>query len=264
MSVGFYAAMIEFRTKGLSIREYWFDEPWSSNDSDILLFYHSSGPVPSSRHTPVYSLALDLSRSEEEIWAGFGSSTRNQINRAIRDGVTHEVLSRPTEADIETFLTFYESFTSERQLGKTSDFWFRKYAEQGLVVITYAQQGDGTPLAWHTYYYKAPWVRQLHSVSFFSKTAEKETRNLIARANRYLHWADLKEFRSRGILHFDFGGWYAGGTDPKLLQVNAFKEEFGGERIQRFHSTLGTSLKGKIFLTARDHLRGADSTLHHV
>jgi hypothetical protein len=257
--------MVQIRRKTLLLCELWFDEPWSVQGADVLLFYNWSQAVAGAESTEVNSLALELAAAKEEIWSGFSSSTRNQINRATREGVRHRIVSEPALRDIDEFFAFYKRFATERHLGgEDHPLWMREYAQQGALVLTNARVENEPPLVWHTYYCKAPWVRQLHSVSLFSDTEDREKRNLIARANRYLHWADINEFRDRGILHFDFGGWYAGHENDKLLRVNAFKEEFGGIRTKRFHCTLPVSFKGRVFLKVRARFRGPNSTLHQV
>jgi hypothetical protein len=257
--------MVQIRRKTLLFRELWFDEPWSVQGADILLFYHWSQAVAGAQSIEVNSLALELSAPKDEIWSGFSSTTRNEINRATREGTVHRIVREPTQRDIEEFHAFYKQFATERHLGGgDNSLWMCEYAREHTIVLTHAHLQNEPPLVWHTYYCKAPWVRLLHSVSLFSHSEDREKRNLISRANRYLHWVDINEFRDRGILHFDFGGWYAGRENEKLLRVNAFKEGFGGLKTKRFHSTLPVSFKGKVFLKARERFRGADSTLHQV
>jgi hypothetical protein len=257
--------MVRIKRKTLLFCELWFDEPCCAKGADIVLFYHWSEAVKEAISIEVNSLALDLGLPKEEIWRGFSSTARNEISRATRQGIIHQVFAKPTTRDVEAFASFHERFAAERNLGRTGyPFWMCEYARQGALVLTCAHLQNEPPLVWHTYYCNAPWVRLLHSVSLFSNSDDREKRNLIARANRYLHWADINEFRDRGILHFDFGGWYAGRENEKLLRVNAFKEQFGGTRTMRFHSMLPVSFRGKFFLEIRGHFRGRHSTLHQV
>jgi len=47
---------------------------------------------------------------------------------------------------------------------------------------------------------------------------------------------------------YDFGGWYSGNTDPEMLNINRFKEEFGGKVVKVYKCWYGISLKGKLCL----------------
>lgn len=254
--------MVDIRNKTLVFREVWYDETWSPENADLILFYHWNEPVQGASSTDVHSLEIDLQQPEEEIWRGFTASTRNQINRAGREGMTTDIWLQPAEAVIGEFLAFFRQFTSERSLGSDDPLWMHDYASQGALTLTRAQDKEGQTMVWHSYFRNAVWARQLQSASLYA-SENKEVRNAVARANRYLHWRDMTAFRETGIAHFDFGGWYNGQSDEKLLRINAFKEEFGGVKTHRYHSTMPVSLKGKMFLKARDVLRG-DTELHRV
>lgn len=257
--------MIKIRRKWAICHDLWFDEPRSSEDADLLLFYHWSQPVNPSAAADVYSLEIDLTQSEADILKGFTSSTRNQINRAAKDGLGFESWKNPPAEIIQQFSAFYAEFARERHLdsGALSTDWMERYAEQDAILLTRAVAPDQKVLVWHSYYRNPQWVRQLQSISLFSGSDDKDLRNAVGRANRYLHWMDILECRRLGIRHFDFGGFYHGESDEKLLRVNAFKQEFGGVQTHRYHSILAVSWKGKSLLKARD-LRGKNSLIHIV
>jgi hypothetical protein len=75
---------------------------------------------------------------------------------------------------------------------------------------------------------------------------------------------DIQRFQKNSTCRYDFGGWYSGTSDEKLLRVNAFKEKFGGVKTKRFHSTLAISVKGKLYLKARSLLKNKAEQLHWV
>lgn len=244
-------------------REVWFDEEWSREGADLALLYHWSRPPGGLRLRSVHSLEIDLSAPEEKIWGGFGSSTRNQINRAKRDEIACQCRLSPNTSELDDFFSFLKRFSTERGFGMGEPLWMRHYGLQGSIAVSCASAG-GNVLVWHSYYRGREFVRQLHSVSLFAEQDSKELRNRIGRANRLLHWADMLEFRKSGIRCFDFGGWYAGTTDQKLLRVNSFKEEFGGRKTERYHSTIPITLKAKLFLKARNVLNKQAPPLHWV
>jgi hypothetical protein len=48
------------------------------------------------------------------------------------------------------------------------------------------------------------------------------------------------------------------------LGINAFKEQFGGTKTRRYHSMLAVSAKGKLYLKAREWLKGRRDLVHFV
>jgi hypothetical protein len=59
-------------------------------------------------------------------------------------------------------------------------------------------------------------------------------------------------FRSLGLALYDLGGWYAGTSNSTLLQLNSFKEQFGGEVVMEWNSYSSHSTVGWLYLAARD------------
>lgn len=244
-------------------REVWFDEKWEPGGADLLVFYHRSEILNPEASADVHSLEIDLTQDEAALWKGIAPRTRTQINRAAKEGITVQSWTAPTREIINEFFSFLRQFAFERDMNPSCPVWMHAYAEQGALILSRACEPDGRPLVWHSYSRTPGWVRQLHSVSFAAE-AEHEERRHISWANRYLHWMDMLECRRLGAERFDFGGWYAGGTDEKLLRVNAFKEEFGGRRTHRYNSMLPASGKGKLYLLARGGLKRQTGLVHYV
>lgn len=89
----------------------------------------------------------------------------------------------------------------------------------------------------------------MHCVSLYRELAESSVRNAMGRANRYLFWKDVLRHKEAGLETFDFGGWYPGGTNQALLNINRFKEEFGGSIRREYNCRQIRSLKGRIVLS---------------
>jgi hypothetical protein len=49
-------------------------------------------------------------------------------------------------------------------------------------------------------------------------------------------------------LLYDFGGWYPGTQNQALLQINRFKESFGGELVVQYKCDWGVTWKGALGL----------------
>jgi hypothetical protein len=255
--------VIELRRKALLRRELWFDEPWDKKGADLLVFYHWKDPVNASAFSEVHSLEIDLTRDSADIFAGFESSTRNQINRAARDGIVFKCWPKPPGEVVDKFFSALRAFTAERNLGAGEPVWMRDYAAQNALLLTQAVSADTEPLTWHSYARVGTTVRQLHSVSAPAGPSPGQ-KQLAGVSNRYLYWMDILECRKLGIERFDFGGWYSGTGDEKLLRVNRFKEQFGGVKTLRYHSMMPASAKGAVYLGLRKLLKGQTGLVHYV
>jgi hypothetical protein len=50
---------------------------------------------------------------------------------------------------------------------------------------------------------------------------------------------------------YDFGGWYPGSQNEALLNVNRFKESFGGELVVQYNCDVPLTPKGALALWLR-------------
>jgi hypothetical protein len=137
--------VIEIRRKAVVRRELWFDEPWEKKGADLLVFYHWKEAVNASASSEVHSLQIDLTRGSADILKGFDASTRNQINRAVKDGVVFKCWTKPQGEVVDQFLSVLKAFTAERSLGAGEPVWMRDYAAQGALLITQAASADAAP-----------------------------------------------------------------------------------------------------------------------
>lgn len=255
--------MVELHRKGIVRRELWFDEPWETRGADLAVFYHWSKPVNAEAMREVHSLEIDLTAEQDAIWKNLTSTTRNLVNRGTKEGAVSEFREMPAREEVEEFLNFHRRFSVDRGMYRGEITWMYEYAAQGALMLSRSCNREGKVLAWHSYYRSPEWARLLHSVSL-SVGADAEERKAIGWANRHLHWTDILRCREMGIQHYDFGGWYAGSTDEKLLGINAFKEQFGGQKTLRYHSMQTLSIKGKLFLKAREILKREVGLVHLV
>jgi hypothetical protein len=105
-------------------------------------------------------------------------------------------------------------------------------------MVTRVMRG-GNVLVMHAYVVDEALGRAnlVYSASQFRGKDEKETRRLYSRANRWLHFEDLRLFKRRGFGCYDFGGYAKGTTDPSLEAVNEFKDSFGGRVVEESNYT---------------------------
>lgn len=175
---------------------------------------------------------VPLHTSEETIAARFHSSTRSNIRRAERRGVT--VLTKlPAEADLDCFFAMARD-TIGRNGGKNA-YPSREYFRTLIKTLTpltdtpdpstlslaiFDGRENGEPAA-------------MHFVLFFGGTATylfgaSHDRSLRSKVTTYLHWSAMREAAKRGFKYYDLGG-----VDEALWPtLTQFKRQFRGEEIQ--------------------------------
>lgn len=237
-------------------RELWFDEPLSDlTGIDIVHCRQRSQAISEQRWLYFYTILIDLSRSPEELFLGLGKSTANGVRRARdAEAMTCLMLASPSTAEIYAFADFHDDANARIGLPPVNREELEQLRQAGLLVLSCVQSRDGVPLAWHSYvcHRLQQRARCLHSATSSHSIEVSAQRNLIGRANRLLHYQDMLAFRAEGIRTYDFGGWYAGTEDAKRLNINRFKEGFGGKIVCGFDCEEPLTWKGRLFLFLRD------------
>ena len=237
-----------FREKSVLIQEVWFDEePQEKPKADVLHFIERTQPIQGIQFDEFYTRIVDLKQNRDELWKSLGKDNRYKIRRAEqKDQFLSSYWDRNSldETILNNFLDFHDRFTTLQGLKKISRVRVRSFAESGILDLSLVQSPDGVPLVWH-----AHCCVQNHAVFFYGASLKNphdtSYQSMLGRANRYHHWQNILRFKDLGIFNYDFGGWYAGKTDQKLLNINKFKEEFGGKIVKNFRCLHGITLKGK-------------------
>lgn len=242
--------MITVRGRFATYGEFWFDEePTPAAAVDVALYRHRLTPVPVGRSDPVLSLISDLRLSEAELLRSFGDTNRYKIRRAAnKDGVSNRFVSDPTQ-HLHEFCDFYDAFARQKSLPPAYRRHLSAASCAKQLVLTCATK-DAVSLVWHAYIVDGNTACLLSSASHY-RSKEREERALVARANRWLHWEDMRAFRALGFVRYDWGGLFEGATSPERTSINNFKREFGGEQTQLFSAAVPLSTRGKIYLPAR-------------
>ena len=119
----------------------------------------------------------------------------------------------------------------------------RAYAREGALYCSRVRK-DGEDLVYHSYLADETCARLLHSVSDFR---ESQDGALISRANRGLHWEDMKRFAKKGLSVYDWGGI----PNPEAPNgIDQFKIKFGGEPVTYYNAIEGRSVLGKLAVLA--------------
>ena len=193
------------------------------------------------RHT----LVIDLAGDEDRLLEQMSKDTRRKIRRAMqKDPLQVAGTVQPSSAAIDEFSDFYDRFASAQSVSPAFRPRLHALASRGNLVLTTATDEDGAVLVQHAYVAARGRSYMLYSASALAESADSSARNLIGRANRYLHWHDIRLFRDRGYDLDDFGGLDVTGRSEKTGRIAHFKRGFGGEVRPVYSSTSARSLLG--------------------
>lgn len=240
---------VTYKKKGISITQAWFGskEELLPVKTDICFFHgiSESGTDKNSISTAFHTLISDLRLSEDELLAKINKNVRYEIRRSCKEEVEYRFFSAEALKEkpeiIRQFGEMYELMYREK--GQKASFnynQFDAYKEKNAILLTAIYEKD-RPLVFHSYILEEKQARLLHSVSDF-RSAEADA-NLVARANKRLHWEDMLLLRQKGVESYDWGG-VSSLDNPN--GIDSFKFKFGGEPLTYYNVYMGKSLLGRL------------------
>lgn len=170
--------------------------------------------VPGLRRGPVQvlvpvTLVLDLSRSDEELLAAMSKTTRKQVRRAERAGVTYREVTGP---EVDACLTIYHQVAARAGFPLHADAYYRSVREhlgdRSPIVAAFL---DGEPVAFL-------WFAVSDRTSFELYGGASDAGQEV-HANFGLKWAAIAAMRRRGVSEYDMNGLLNDG-------VSQFKRSF--------------------------------------
>lgn len=202
----------------------------------------------------LWTLLIDLTKPEGELFSHIRKNTRYEINRAVnKDGAHCFTLFEKGEENREKllqYIDFFNIFADSKNRSRIDYSDVEQFYENKTFCARYAADGGGEILTMHAYVISDGTARLHQSSSLFRNTADAEARNMIGRSNRLLHWDDILFFKNAGLQYYDFGGWYGGaetsGTYAEQLLINQFKESFGAEKKREYSFIEPASFRGRI------------------
>ena len=223
--------------------------------ADILRYNQSSFAIESAVCTPFPTIAVDLTCTEDELFARLKSHTRWKIRRAQKDELSYSFSCDGNEVAIEQFANHLDRCTDLKHLPRPSRKRMSILAARNAFDVSFVRDKSGEILAASSYFVTTSRVRGLWAGAAYRGTTDHTRRAVIGRANRLLYWNDILRFKKAGVHIFDFGGYYIGSEDTEKLRINGFKLEFGGQVMHEFNCEIGLTVKGKVALWAM-HVRG--------
>jgi hypothetical protein len=118
------------------------------------------------------------------------------------------------------------------------------------LLLSSVSDADGSQLSAHAYVKDSSLgrVRLLYSASHFRGMSDSGDRNKIGRANRLLHWHEIRTLKDLGFRLYDLGGIPLDSSDQAKNDIARFKLEFGGEMLIEYNGVLPANAVGKLLL----------------
>ena len=239
-----------------SIVDVFYDHTEKPNEKvDVLSYYFvKEKPLKAFSLQKGFTMVLDLTKDEEDLFSLIGKTNRYQINRAkMKDGIICINMLEPGETNISAvndFINFYNTFALSKNLPSITIKNIEQYITMKNLCIRAAKKDDEI-VAMHLYDYTGTLARLFYSCSLFRNNNDSDYKSLLGRANRFLHWDDIVYFKQKGLLIYDFCGWYGGKTDKEKLKINEFKESFNGQIKEEYSYVVPITFKGYIWIFIR-------------
>jgi lipid II:glycine glycyltransferase (peptidoglycan interpeptide bridge formation enzyme) len=250
---------VVYKKKFLKVNQIWY--PNKTTISELLkqkrkadiLFVHGV-PVEETKGSfrgwqEYHTCMNDITKSEEDMLAAINKAVKYQFRRSEKDGIEIKFYTRKDiEANpklIDTFADIYgrmyQSKGSDTKLNVTA---INQYLAVDGIIFS-AVWHEGEMLVFHSYIYDENEARLLHSASCFRE--ESADQSMIGRANKRLHWEDIRYFKEKGLTRYDWGG-ISDFDNPN--GIDEFKLKFGGDKITYYNIFVGNTIVGKLAVTA--------------
>lgn len=206
--------------------EKWFAKKISFIDCFLLTSYRCFGGYCKNsflfKRIVKYTVVNDLSYEPGDIFAKMKQNTRNEINRAIKIGVT-------CEFNLDCYAEFVNFYNNNSHLNDSNCLKYRDIESYFGNLCLNAVYCDNILLGYHLYIVSNDdlYVRLLYS----SRNSNYDSK-IVGFANRLLHYYDMIYFKKLRFICYDFGGCALSSSSKKLNNIRKFKQDFGGKLIQ--------------------------------
>jgi len=172
------------------------------------------------------SMLIDLSQSEDNIFKGFSSTTRNNIRNAVKSGITCRRVELG-EASIKSYYALHEETYSRNEIPPHPFAYFKNLhtgmKDHYMCLEAVDPEGEILCMSNFGFYKKA---------AFYATAASKE-RSYKTNAAKLLQWEAMRILKKEGVESYNIGDIFPGITPDhgKLYGLHRFKSSFGGEKV---------------------------------
>ncbi len=247
--------MFVYKSRFLTRGEVWFDEEPNGAPVDWIYYRQRSAPEARSRWKHFYTVLIDLRKPPAELLAQMEEKTARRIIEAQDQGRLRCERCDTKDAKLmDEVEEMWNRFAVAQKTRLLERHWLDRINEAGALDLVAAKDPEGNVRAYHLVLLTSRRARQLIAVSPYKAAPSVAWRNAVSRANCLVHWHNFLRFRETGIADFDFGGWYPGTTDIRLLGINRFKMSLGGRVVRQYDCERLVTAKGWVLLTAAQML----------
>jgi len=231
----------------LRIAEVYFNTGELNNITgiDVVMYVQSACNKRGAKE--FNTLLIDLGKDEQVLFAELSRNTRDKIKKAHnKDELQYIILTSPSEGEIQEFITFYDIFAVDKGLSGSNRKKLQALNQCASLVLTLVKDKNERVLCYHAYITDGNRVRCLYSASHYRNFNESSFRSMLGRANRYLHWMDIRSFKEKGYRYYDFGGLSLDKSNQDLKNIDDFKRGFGGTTVKEYNYFHPKSVLGRI------------------
>lgn len=178
----------------------------------------------------IYTSILSLGRSEEELWIGLHSKTRNMIRKAIKSGV---IIRNGTIDDVPTYYHMLTEVFNRTGKQPLPEIFYRKVildlAPKNMVRFLIAQF-ENRPIA------GAIFLLYQDTAYYWSGASFIKDRNVAPNELiqwEFIRWANMQGFKKYDLLRVE---------PDRLPGIARFKMRFGGDTVPLYALTKWTKI----------------------
>jgi hypothetical protein len=186
-------------------------------------FFETKGPV--AHHREFWTRVVDLTRGTDELFQDLNRNTRSQVRRIERLGDQIEV--RRNDGVDSDFLTVYNEFVGvKRHSERLSPRRLKQLKPFFDIFVSYF---EGRPLCAHALVRDEKLKRVGMVLASSTRLSGEDAPVFVGSVNRWLHWYEMRLYKSEGIEIYDLGG--TGTSTPEKEAIARFKLSLGGKQV---------------------------------
>jgi len=198
-----------------------------SAHSTIIKFLENHKAVAGKPLFTKYTFLIDLTKTEEELYANLQSKTRYNVALAAKKGVT--IQENSTEAGLEEHLTILAETTKRQRFYAHSPNYFKtmwqELSKSGMMRIFEARYNGNTLASWIMF--------KFNNVLYYPYGASRNLHRDVMASNLML-WEMIRFGKLAGCHTFDL--WGSLGPDPNKnhpwFGFHRFKKGYGGTLME--------------------------------
>jgi lipid II:glycine glycyltransferase (peptidoglycan interpeptide bridge formation enzyme) len=198
-----------------------------SGHGQVAKYLMENGAVAGRPLFTKYTFQLDLTPSEDKLFANLDSKTRYNVNLAYKKGVT--IVEDTSAEGMEIYLDILQE-TTQRQgfYAHTPDYFrtmWQTIGQSGLLKIFHAVYQDTIITSWIMF--------EFNGVLYYPYGASRSIhRNVMA--NNLMMWEMIRYGQTKGLKMFDMWGSLGPEADPKdsWYGFHKFKRGYGGQLVE--------------------------------